>query len=60
MSNKLVIREQKKDPFCKEQVQNRLTANSECFLDMNGVLHRRVKCKQPKLAVSVSDTRSNR
>jgi len=27
MSKKLMIREQRKDSFCKEQTQNRLTAN---------------------------------
>jgi len=29
-----MMKEQKKDLFCKEQVQNCLTANSEYFLDM--------------------------
>ena len=42
MSKELMIREQKKDPFCIEQAQNRPTANSEYFLDMDGVLYRRV------------------
>jgi len=46
-----MMKEQKKDLFCKEQVQNRLTANSEYFLDMDGVLCRTVKGKQPKLVV---------
>ena len=51
MSKEIMMKEQKKDLFCKEQVQNRLTAKSEYFLDMDGVLYRRVKCKQPKLVV---------
>jgi hypothetical protein len=51
MSTELMIREQKKDSFCKELVQNRLTANGEYFLDRNGALYRRVKGKQPKLIV---------
>ena len=54
MSKELMIREQKKDPFCKEQTQNRPTANSEYFLDMDGVLYRRVKGEQPKLVVPES------
>jgi len=54
MSKELTIREQKKDPFCKEQAQNRPTANSEYFLDMDGVLYRRVKGEQPKLVVPQS------
>jgi hypothetical protein len=37
MSKEVMMEEQKKDLFCKEQVQNRLTANSEYFLDMDGV-----------------------
>ena len=31
MSKELLMREQKKDSFCIEQVQNRLTANGEYF-----------------------------
>jgi len=31
MSKELMMREQKKDSFCIEQVQNRLTANSQYF-----------------------------
>ena len=31
MSKEIMVKEQKKDLFCKEQVQNRLTANSEYF-----------------------------
>jgi hypothetical protein len=31
MSKEVMMEEQKKDSFCKEQVQNRLTANSEYF-----------------------------
>jgi hypothetical protein len=44
-----MIMEKKKNTFRKEQLQNRLSANSEYFLDMDGVLYRRVKVKQPKL-----------
>jgi hypothetical protein len=51
MSKELMIREQKRDAFCRQQVQNRLTANGEYFLDMDGVLYRRVEGKQPKLVV---------
>jgi hypothetical protein len=51
MSKKVMMKEQKRDLFCKKQVQNRLTANSEYFLDMDRVLYRRVKGKQPKLVV---------
>jgi len=29
MSKELMIREQRKDSFCKEQIQNRLTTNGE-------------------------------
>jgi len=46
MGKELMLREQRKDSFCKEQTQNRLTANGEYFLDMDGVLCRRVKGKQ--------------
>ena len=31
MSKEIMVKEQKKDLFCKEQVQNRLTPNSEYF-----------------------------
>jgi hypothetical protein len=31
MSKELMIREQRKDSFCKEQIQNRLTTNGEYF-----------------------------
>jgi hypothetical protein len=51
MSKELVIREQKKDSFCEEHVQNCQTVNSEYFLDMDGALYRRAKGKQPKLVV---------
>ena len=51
MSKEIMMKEQKKDLLCKEQVQNCLTAKSEYFLDMDGVLYRRVKGKQPKLVV---------
>jgi hypothetical protein len=54
MRKELMIREQPKVSFCKEQVQNRLTANGEYFLDMDGVLYRRMKGKQPKLVVPQS------
>jgi hypothetical protein len=54
MSKELMISEQKKDSFCKEQVQNRLTAKSEYFMDMDGVLYRRVKGKQLKPVVPQS------
>jgi len=47
MSKELMLKEQKKDSFCKEQIQNGLTTNGEYFLDMDGVLYRRVKGKQP-------------
>jgi hypothetical protein len=60
MSRELMPMEQRKDSFCKEQTQNRLTVNGNNFLDMDGVLCRRVKGKQPKLDVPVSDTRRNR
>ena len=43
MSKELMMREQKNDSFCIEQVQNRLTANGEYFLDMDGALYRREK-----------------
>jgi len=59
MSKELMLREQKKDSFCNEQIQNRLIANGEYFLDMDGVLHRRVKGKQPKLVVTIPDSRRN-
>jgi hypothetical protein len=39
INKELMIREQKKDLFCKGQLQNRLTANSEYFLDLDGVLY---------------------
>jgi hypothetical protein len=51
MSKKVMMKEQKKCLFCKEHVQNRLTAKSKYFLDMDEVLYRRVKGKQPKLVV---------
>ena len=51
MSKELVLRERKKDLFCKQQIQNRLNTNGEYFLDMDGVLYRRIKGKQPKLVV---------
>jgi hypothetical protein len=54
MSKEVMMKEQKKDLFCKEQVQNHLTAKSEYFLDMDEVLYRRVKDKQPKLAIPQS------
>jgi hypothetical protein len=54
MNTELMIREQEKDSFCKELVQNRLTANGEYFLDRDGALYRSVKGKQPKLVVPQS------
>ena len=54
MSKELMLREQKKDLFSKEQMQNRLTTNGEYFLDMVVVLYRRVKGNQPKLVVPQS------
>ena len=54
MTKELMIREQKKDQFCKEQAQNLLTANSEYFVDMDEVLYRRVKGEQHKLVVPQS------
>jgi hypothetical protein len=49
-----MIREQRIDSFCKEQVQNRLRAIGDYFLDMDAVLYRRVKVKHHKLLVSMS------
>ena len=49
MRKELMIREQRKDSFCKEKVQNRLTTNGEHILDMDGVLYRRVNGKQSKM-----------
>jgi hypothetical protein len=46
-----MLREQKKDSFCNEQIQKRLTANGEYILDMDGVLYRRVKGEKLKLEV---------
>ena len=54
MSKELMIREQKGDPFCKEQTQNSQTVNSEYFLDLDGALYRRAKGKQPQLVVPQS------
>jgi hypothetical protein len=54
MSKERMIREQKGDAFCRQQVQNRFTANGEYFLDMDGVLYRREEGKQPKLVVPQS------
>ena len=54
MSKELMLGGKRKDLFCKEQIQNRLTTNGEYFLDMEGVLYRRVKDKQPKLVVPQS------
>jgi len=54
MSKELMLREQMKDSFCNEQIQNRLTTNGEYLLDMDGILYRRVKGKQPKLVVPQS------
>jgi len=51
MSKELMLREQTKDLFCK---QNRLTTNGDYFLDMDGVLYIRMKGKQPKLVVPQS------
>jgi hypothetical protein len=59
MSKEFIIREQKKDSFCKEHVQNCQTVNSEYFLDMDDALYRRAKGKLPKLVVPVSDARRN-
>jgi len=42
MSKELMLREQNKGSFCKQQKQKRLTTNGEYFLDMVGVLYRRV------------------
>jgi len=54
LSKELMLREQNKDSFCNEQIQNRLTTSGGYFLDMDGVLYRRVKGKQPKLVVPQS------
>jgi hypothetical protein len=54
ISQQLMMKEQKKDLFCKEQVQNRLRTKGEYFFDVDGILYRRVKGKQPKLVVSQS------
>jgi hypothetical protein len=43
MNKKLMLREQKKDSFCNEQIQNQLTTNGEYFLSMDGILYRGVK-----------------
>jgi hypothetical protein len=51
ISKELMVREHRKHLFCKKQIQNRLTANGEYFLDMSGVLYRRLKDKQLKLVV---------
>ena len=50
MSKELMLREQEKDLFCKQQIENRLTADGEYCLDMD----RRMKGKQPKLVVPQS------
>jgi transposase InsO family protein len=54
MSKEVMMKEQTRDFFSKELVQNCLTANSKYFLDMDGVLYRRVKSKQPKVVVPQS------
>jgi len=54
MNKELMLREQKKDSFCNEQIQNQLTTNGEYFLSMDGILYRGVKVKQPKLVVPQS------
>jgi hypothetical protein len=54
MSKERMIREQKRDAFCRQQVQNCLTANGDYFLDMDGALYKRVEGKQPKLVVPQS------
>ena len=54
MSKELMLREQKKDLFCKQQIQDRLNTTGEYFLEMDGVLYRRMKGKQPKLVVPQS------
>ena len=53
-SKELRIREQKEDKFCEEQAGNCQAVNSEHFLDLDGVLYRRAKGKQPKLVVPQS------
>ena len=42
MSKQLMLSEQKKYSFCQGQIQNRPATNGEYFLDMDGVLYRRV------------------
>jgi len=54
MSKQLMLNEQKKDSFSQEQIQNRPATNGEYFLDMDGVLYRRVKGRHPKLVVPQS------
>jgi hypothetical protein len=54
LNKEFLIREQEKDEFCKEQAQNRRTANGEYFLDMDGVLYRKAKGHPPKLVVPQS------
>jgi hypothetical protein len=54
MSKELMIREQKRVAYYRQRVQNRLTANGQYFLDVDGVLYRRVEGKQPKLVVPQS------
>jgi len=51
MSKEIMMKEQKKDLFCKEQVQPPYSKQQIFFLDMDGILYRRVKGKQPKLVV---------
>jgi hypothetical protein len=43
MSKELMLREQRKDLFCKEQIKNQPATNGENVLDMDGVFYRRVK-----------------
>ena len=49
-----MLSEQKKDSFCQGQIVNRPATNGEYFFDMDGVLYRRVKGRQPKLVVPQS------
>jgi hypothetical protein len=57
MSKELMLKEQRKDLFCKEQTQPSYSKRS-IFVDMEFCVWGRGK--HPKLVVPVSDTRRNR
>jgi hypothetical protein len=54
LSKERILKEQDKDPFCEKQKSNGLKAKGEFFLDLEGVLYRRQKSKQPQLVVTQS------